>query len=155
MVFVPSIRPPTPCDNLPNSFAPALVQISLCLGSCNNWQYSSNFPVSKSRTELADSHRCWATRSAMDDDSVPLLCLILLAIDLDEITVGCIRMGFGCCCHVDAVEDVTIKWGGDPASKGISSLPPMLNCTLGGASNCTLGGARCLNLHPWRMGLEW
>ncbi len=130
MVFVLSIRPPTPCANLPNSFA--LVQISLCLGSRNNWRYSSNFPVSKSKTGLADSHRHWATRSAMDDDGVFLLHLTLLAIDSDEISVGCFRMNFGCCCHVDAVEDVTINWGGGPASKGIASLPPMLNCTLGG-----------------------
>ncbi len=36
MVFVLSIRLPTPCANLPNSFAPALVQISLCLGSRSN-----------------------------------------------------------------------------------------------------------------------
>ena len=116
MVFVPSICPPTPCAILPNSFAPALVQISFCLGSRNNWRYSSNFPVSKSRTGLADSCRCWATGSAIDEDGVPLLCLTLPAIDSDEITVGCFRMGFGCCCHVDAVEDVTINWGGDPAS---------------------------------------
>ena len=88
-----------------------------------------------------DSCRRWATRSAMDDDGVPLLHLTLSAIDLDEITVGCFRMGFDCCCCVDAVEGVTINWGGDPTSKGISSLPPMLNYTLGGASNCTLGGA--------------
>ena len=88
-----------------------------------------------------DSCRHWATCSAMDDDGVPLLRLTLSAIDSDEITVGCFRMGFGCCCHVDAVEDVTINRGGNPASKGISSLPLMLNCTLGGASNCTLGGA--------------
>ena len=141
MVFVPSIHPPTPCANLPNSFAPALVQISLCLGSRNNWQYSSNFPVLKSRTGLADSCRCWATCSAMDDDGVPLLHLTLLAIDSDEITVGSFMMGFSCCCRVDEVEDVAIHWGGDPASKGISSLPLMLNCTLGGASNYTLGGA--------------
>ena len=77
----------------------------------------------------------------MDDDGVPLLRLILSAIDSDEITIGCFRMGFGCCFRVDGVEDVTINWGGDPASKGISSLLPVLNCTLGGASNCTLGGA--------------
>ena len=141
MVFVLSICLPTPCTNLPNSFAPALVQVSLCLGSHNNWQYSSNFPVLKLRTGLVDSCRRWATRSAMDDDGVPLLHLTLSAIDLDEITVGCFRMGFDCCCCVDAVEGVTINWGGDPTSKGISSLPPMLNYTLGGASNCTLGGA--------------
>ena len=141
MVFVPSIHPPTPCANLPNSFAPALVQISLCLGSRNNWRYSSNFPVSKLRTGLVDSCRRWVTRSAMDDDGVHLLHLTLLAIDSDEKTVGCFRMGIGCCCRVAAVEEVTIDWGGGPASKGISSLPPMLNCTLVGASNCTLGGA--------------
>jgi hypothetical protein len=133
MVFVPSICPPTPCANLPYSFSPALVQISLCLGSRNNWRSSSNFPVSKLRTGSADSRRRWATRSAMDDDGDPLLHLTLSAIDSDEITVGCFRLGFGCCCCVDAVEDVTINRGGDPASKGISSLPPMLNCTIGGA----------------------
>ena len=82
----------------------------------------------------------------MDDDCVPLLCLTLSAIDLDEITIGCFRMGFGCCCCVDAVEDLTINWGGNPASKGISSLPLMLNCTLGGASNCILGGASICTL---------
>ncbi len=76
----------------------------------------------------------------MDDDGVPLLRLTLSAIDSDKITICCFRMGFGCCCRVDAVEDVTINWGGHPASKGISSLPPMLNYTLGGASNYTLGG---------------
>ncbi len=69
----------------------------------------------------------------MDDDVVPLLLLTLLAIDLDEITVGCLRMGFGCCCRLDTVGDVTINWGGEPASMGISLLPPMSNCTLGGA----------------------
>ena len=122
MVLVPSIRPPTPCAKLPNLFAPDLVQISLCLGSRNNWQYSSNFPVSKSRTGVADSCRCWATRSAMDDDGVPLLRLTLAANDLDEITVGYFRMSFGCCCRVDAVEDLTINWGGEATSKGISSL---------------------------------
>jgi hypothetical protein len=82
----------------------------------------------------------------MDDNGVPLLRLTLSAIDLVEITVGCFRMGFGCCCHVDAVEDLTINWGGDAASKGISLLPPMLNCTLGGALNCTLGGASICTL---------
>jgi hypothetical protein len=56
----------------------------------------------------------------MDGDGVPLLRLTLLAIDLDEITVGCFRMGCGCCCHVEAVEDLKLNWGGDPASKGIS-----------------------------------
>ena len=151
MVFVLSICPPTPCANLPNSFAPALVQISLRLGS----QYLSCFLVSKSRTGLADSCRPWATRSAMDDNGGPLLRLTLSAIDLDEITVGWFRMVFGCCCHVDTVEDSTINWGGDSASKGISSLPPMLNCTLGGASNCTLGGASICYLGEWAWSGNW
>ena len=102
--------------------------------------------MSKLRTGLADPLRCWATRSAMDDDGVPLLLLTLSAIDSDEITVGWSRMGFGCCCRVDAVEDVTINWGGKPASKGISSLPSMLNCTLGGATICTLGNVSVCTL---------
>jgi len=93
--------------------------------------------VSKSRTGLADSHCRLATCSAMDDDGVPLLLLTLSAIDSDEITVGCLRMGVGCCCRMDTVGDVTINWGGKPASKGISSLLPMSNCTLGVASICT------------------
>ena len=61
----------------------------------------------KSRTGLADSRRRWATRSAMDDDGVCLLHLTLSAIDSDEITVGCFRMGVGCCCRVDAAEEKT------------------------------------------------
>ena len=105
MVFVLSICPPTPCANLPNSFAPALVQISLRLGS----QYLSSFLVSKSRTGLADSCRPWATRSAMDDNGGPLLRLTLSAIDLDEITVGWFRMVFGCCCHVDTKTKISIS----------------------------------------------
>ena len=115
----------------------------------------------KLRTGLADSHRHWATRSAMDDDGVPLLHLTLLAIDSDEKTVGCFRMGIGCCCRVAAVEEVTIDWGGGPASKGISSLPLMLKlhpwrCIKLHPWRCVkLHPWRCLNLHPWRMGLEW
>ena len=70
-------------------------------------------------------------------------------IDFDEITFGCLRMGFGCCCGVDAVGDVTINWGGKPELKGSSLLPSMLNCTLGGASNCTLGGASISTLGEW------
>ena len=104
MVFVPSIRPPTPCSNLPNSFAPALVQISLCLGSFNKCQYLSNFPVSSSRTGLADCHLRWATRSAIDvisaavinDGACILLFLTLLAIDSgDAIIVGFFGIGVG------------------------------------------------------------
>ena len=104
MVFVPSIRPPTPCANLPNSFAPALVQISVCLGSLNNCRYSSNFPVSSSRTGLADCHLRWATRSAIDVISTAvinggaciLLFLTLSAIDSgDAIIVGCFGIGVG------------------------------------------------------------
>jgi hypothetical protein len=84
----------------------------------------------------------------MDDDGVPLLYLTLSAIDSDEIIVGCFRIGVGCgcCCRVDAVEDSTINWGGDPASNGSSLLPTMLNCTCGGVSNCTLGGASICTL---------
>jgi len=92
----------------------------------------------------------------MDDNGVPLLLLTLSAIDSDEITVGCLRMDVGCCCRMDAVGDVTINPGGEPASKGIS-LPPMSNCTLGVASNytlgdasiCTLGGASICTLGEW------
>ena len=103
MVFVPSIRPPTPCANLPNSFALALVQISVCLGSLNNCRYSSNFPVSSSRTGLADYCLHWATRSAIDVISAAvinggaciLLFLTLSAIDSgeDAIIVGCFGIG--------------------------------------------------------------
>ena len=103
MVFVPSIRPPTPCANLPNSFAPALVQISVCLGSLNNCRYSSNFPVSLSRTGLVDCRLRWATHSAIDVISAAvinggaciLLFLTLSAIDSgeDAIIVGCFGIG--------------------------------------------------------------
>ena len=138
MVFVPSIHPPTPCANLPNSFAPAFVQISLCLGSRSNWRYSSNLPVSQSRTGLADSRRRWSTRSAMEDDGVPLLLLTLSAIDSEGMIVGCLRMGCG---------DVTINLGGAGlASGGISSLRPISNCTRGGVSTCNLGGAAICTL---------
>ena len=102
--------------------------------------------MSKLRTGLADSRRCLVTCSAMDDDGVPLLLLTLSSIDSDEITVSCLRMGVGCCCRMDEVGDVTINRGGEPASKGISSLPPMSNCTLGVASICTLGGVSICTL---------
>jgi len=70
MVFVPVILPPTPCANLPNSFAPAVVQRSLCLESRSNWRYSNNFLVLWLRTGLADSLCRWATRLEMDDTCV-------------------------------------------------------------------------------------
>jgi hypothetical protein len=92
----------------------------------------------------------------MDDDGVPLLFLTLSAIDSDEAIVGCfsIGMGCGCCCRVDAGDDSTINWGGDPASNGSLSLPPMLNCTLGGASINTLEEwAWSGNLFPGRSAL--
>jgi hypothetical protein len=73
----------------------------------------------------------------MDDDGVPLLLLTLSAIDSDGMTVGCLRMDFG---------DVTINRGVESASEGISLLPPMSNCTLGGASTCTLGGVSICTL---------
>ncbi len=73
----------------------------------------------------------------MDDDGVPLLLLTMLAIDSDGMTVGCLRMDFG---------DVTLNRGGESASEGISSLPPMSNCTLGGASTHTLGGVSICTL---------
>ena len=104
MVFVPSIRPPSSCANLLNSFAPALVQISLCLGSLNNCRYSSNFPMSSSRTGQADCHLCWAMRSAIDvisaavinDGACILLFLTLSTIDSgDAIIVGCFGIGVG------------------------------------------------------------
>ena len=91
--------------------------------------------MSKSRTGLADSFRCWSTRSAMDDDGVSLLLLTLSAIDSVGMIVGCLRMDVG---------DVTISRGGETASAGISSLPP--NCTLGGVSICTLGGVSICTL---------
>ena len=93
--------------------------------------------MSKSRTGLADSRRRWSTRSAMDDDGVPLLLLTLSAIDSVGMTVGCLRMDVG---------DVTINRGGKTASVGISSLPPKSNCTLGGESTCTLGGVSICTL---------
>ena len=119
--------------------------------------------MSKLRTGLAESLRHWTTRSAMDDDGVPLLLLNLLAIDSDEIIVGCLRMSFGCCCCMDAEGDVTINRGGELALKGISLLPPMSNCTLGGAStctlggasNCTLGGASICTLGEWAWSGNW
>ena len=93
----------------------------------------------------------------MDDDGVPLLLLTLSAIDSVGMTVGCLRMDFGLCCHMDEVGDVTINRRGEPASKGNSSLPPMSNytlgvastCSLGGASICTLGGASLRTLGEW------
>ncbi len=96
--------------------------------------------MSKSRTGLADSHRRWSTRSAMDDDGVPLLLLTLSAIDSVGMTVGCLRMDVG---------DVTINRGGQTVSAGISSLPPKSNCTLGGVSICTLGVASICILGGW------
>ncbi len=93
--------------------------------------------MSKSRTGLADSQRRWATRSAMDDNGVPRLCLTLSAIDSDGMIVGCFRI-FG---------DITINLGGAGLVLGcISSLPSILNCTLGGASTCTLGDASTCTL---------
>ncbi len=71
----------------------------------------------------------------MDDNGVPRLRLTLLAIDSDGMIVGCFRMGFG---------DITIKLGGAG-----SSMPSILNCTLGGASTCTLGDASTCTLGVW------
>ena len=102
--------------------------------------------MSKSRTGLAESRRRWSTRSAMDDDGVPLLLLTLSAIDSVGMTVGCLRMDLGFCCRMDEVGDVTINLRGESASRGNSSLPPMSNCTLGVASICTLGGASICTL---------
>ncbi len=96
----------------------------------------------------------------MDGDGVPCLLMTLLAIDSDAITVGCLRMDVGCCCCMDAVGDVTITRGGEPASKGISLLLLMSNCTLGVASTSTLGGAQSapLEVHqcaPLENGPGW
>ena len=148
MKFLPWIIPPTLCANLPNSFAPALVQHSLCLGSCNNLQYLSHLPVLWSRTGLADSLRLWATRSAMDDNSVLLWSLTLLAIDSGAIIVDCFRIGLGCgCCfRLDAVADSTTNWGAVSASNLSSWLASVLNCTLGGALICTLEGVSICTL---------
>ena len=69
-MFVSAIHPPTPCANLPNLFAPAVVQCYLCLGCLSNCRYLSCFLVLWLRTGLADSLRHWAKRSAMDDTCV-------------------------------------------------------------------------------------
>ncbi len=74
----------------------------------------------------------------MDDNGVLRLRLTLSAIDSDGMIVGCFRMGFG---------DITINWGGTVLVLGcISSLPSILNCTLGGGAICTLGDASTCTL---------
>ena len=82
----------------------------------------------------------------MDDVGVPRLRLTLSAIDSSEGTVDFFRIGVGSFFRGDTVDDLTIKRDGNAALNGISLLPPMLNCTLEGASDCTLGGAAICTL---------
>jgi hypothetical protein len=53
MVLEPSILPPTPCANRPNSFVAAFFQMGNVLSSWMRWRYSRLAPVSSLITELA------------------------------------------------------------------------------------------------------
>jgi hypothetical protein len=53
IVSDPSILPPTPCANRPNSFAAALFQTGNVLSFWTRWRYSRLAPVSSLITEFA------------------------------------------------------------------------------------------------------
>jgi len=89
---------------------------------------------------MADSLRCWITRSAMDDTCVfRSLFLTLSAIDSDSgvCLVGDLTISFG---------GSTINCGASLESNWMSLFALMLNCTLGGATICTLGDASVCTL---------
>jgi hypothetical protein len=83
IVSVPLMQPPTPCANLPNSFAADFCQVSHVAGSAMSCQYSISFPVvgcamafAKKIQLMFDSVHCVSTEQLV---LLLVLCLVVRA----------------------------------------------------------------------------